>query len=49
MDPSLSLSVRTPVLRSPDGLWDAFIARHVYGPEDVIVVAVSQHADTPRD
>jgi hypothetical protein len=48
-DLSLSLAIRTPVLRSPDGLWDAFVARHVYGPEDVIVVAVSQHADTLRD
>lgn len=48
-DPRLSLSVRTPVLRSPDGRWDAFIARHVYGPEDVIVVAVSPHAATLRD
>lgn len=48
-DPSLSLSVRTPVLRSPDGRWDAFIARHVYGPEDVVVVAISSHADTIQE
>jgi hypothetical protein len=38
-DPQLRLSVREPVLRSPDGAWDAFIAKHVYGPEDVVVVA----------
>lgn len=38
-DPQLRVSVREPVLRSPDGVWDAFVARHVYGPEDVVVVA----------
>jgi hypothetical protein len=38
-DPQLRVSVREPVLRSPDGAWDAFVAKHVYGPEDVIVVA----------
>jgi hypothetical protein len=48
-DLSLSLTVRTPVLRSPDGLWDAFVARHVYGPEDVVIVAVSQPADRLQD
>ncbi len=37
-DPRLSVTVRTLVLRSPDGRWDAFVARHVYGPEDVVVV-----------
>jgi hypothetical protein len=48
-DPSLSLSVRTPVLRSPDGLWDAFVARHVYGPEDVVVIALSPRAHTIQE
>lgn len=48
-DLSLSLTIRTPVLRSTDGLWDAFIARHVYGPEDVVIVAVSQPADRLQD
>lgn len=48
-DLSLSITVRTPVLRSPDGLWDAFVARHIYGPEDVVAVAVSQSAGTPQD
>ena len=48
-DLSLSFTVRTPVLRSPDGAWDAFVARHVYGPEDVVVVAVSPPADRLRD
>ncbi len=38
-DPQLRVSVREPVLRSPDGAWDAFVAKHVYGPEDVVVVA----------
>ncbi len=26
------------VLPSPDGRWYAFVARHVYGPEDLVVV-----------
>ncbi len=38
-DLQLQLAIREPVLRSPDGAWDAFVARHVYGPEDVVVVA----------
>lgn len=37
-DPRLTITVRTPVFRSPDGRWEAFVARHVYGPEDVVVV-----------
>jgi hypothetical protein len=41
-DPQLRLSVREPVLRSPDGAWDAFVAKHVYGPEDVVVIAAGQ-------
>ncbi len=41
-DSQLRLAIREPVLRSPDGAWDAFVARHVYGPEDVVVVAMRQ-------
>jgi hypothetical protein len=37
-DLGLDLTIRTPVFRSPDGRWEAFVARHVYGPEDVVVV-----------
>ena len=33
--------VRGPILRSPEGWWNAFIARHTYGPEDVVVVSAS--------
>jgi hypothetical protein len=40
-DPGLDLTIRTPVFRSPDGRWDAFVACHVYGPEDVVLVATS--------
>lgn len=38
---TLDLVVREPVLTSPDGWWYAFIARHIYGPEDVVVVSAS--------
>ncbi len=38
-DGTLLLTIREPVLRSPDGTWDAFISRYVYGPEDVVVIA----------
>lgn len=41
-DEALRVTVREPVLRSPDGAWDAFVAKYVYGPEDVVVVAVRQ-------
>ena len=41
-DLQLQLAIREPVLRSPDGAWDAFVVRHVYGPEDVVVVAKRQ-------
>lgn len=41
-DPQLRLSIRESVLRSPDGAWDAFVARHVYGPEDVVIVSTEQ-------
>jgi hypothetical protein len=34
--------VRGPVLRSPEGWWNAFVARHIYGPEDVIVVSAGR-------
>lgn len=36
-----SISVRDNGLASPDGRWVALIARHIYGPEDVIIVASS--------
>ena len=38
---SLNNVVRGPVLRSSEGWWNAFIARHIYGPEDVVVVSAS--------
>ena len=38
---SLDSVVRGPVLRSPEGWWNAFIPRHIYGPEDVVVVSAS--------
>jgi hypothetical protein len=41
-DPQLQLSIREPVLRSPDGAWLVFVAKHVYGPEDVVVVAAGE-------
>lgn len=39
LDESLISTVCEPVLISPEGWWYAFIARHVYGPEDVIIVS----------
>jgi hypothetical protein len=33
------LEVRQDGVASPDGQWVAFVVRHIYGPEDVIVVA----------
>jgi hypothetical protein len=36
---SLNQVVREPVLASPEGWWYAFVARHIYGPEDVVVVS----------
>lgn len=41
---SLDGVIRGPVLRSPEGWWYAAIARHSYGPEDVIVVSASKMA-----
>jgi hypothetical protein len=38
---SLNQVVRGPVLVSPEGWWYAFVARHIYGPEDVVVVSTS--------
>jgi len=38
---SLNTVIRGPVLRSPEGWWNAFVARHIYGPEDVVVVSAS--------
>lgn len=37
-DEPLRLAVREPGLASPTGWWVAFIARHTYGPEDVVVL-----------
>lgn len=39
-----SLVVLQPVLRSPDGERHAFVARHIYGPEDVVVVSSGPRA-----
>ena len=36
-----SISVRDNGLASPDDRWVALVARHIYGPEDVIVVSSS--------
>ncbi len=33
-----SVQLRQGALRSPDGQWVALVARHVYGPEDVVIV-----------
>ena len=33
-----SIQLRQGSLRSPDGQWVALVARHVYGPEDVVIV-----------
>jgi hypothetical protein len=33
-----NLTVRVDGLASPDGRWVAVVARHIYGPEDVIVL-----------
>ncbi len=41
---SLDGTLRGPVLRSPEGWWYAFIAQHISGPEDVIVVSASAMA-----
>ncbi|MEA3309690.1 MAG: hypothetical protein U9Q70_09295 [Chloroflexota bacterium] len=34
--------VREPGILSPNGQWYAFVARHTYGPEDVIVVSTGE-------
>ena len=34
----LRIAVRVPALVSNEGWWFAFVARHLYGPEDVVVV-----------
>ena len=41
-DETLLITVCEPVLRSPDGAWDAFVSRYIYGPEDVVVVAAGE-------
>lgn len=38
-DEALRIVVREPGLASRQGEWTAFVARHIYGPEDVVVVA----------
>jgi hypothetical protein len=38
-DKSLSLAVQKPILISPEGEWHALVAQHIYGPEDVVVIA----------
>jgi hypothetical protein len=43
---SLNQVVRQPVLASSEGWWYAFVARHIYGPEDVVVV--SSYAMVPE-
>ena len=40
-DASLRLAVQQPILVSPGGAWHALVARHIYGPEDVIVIATN--------
>jgi hypothetical protein len=37
-DEALCLVVREPGLTSRQSEWTAFVARHIYGPEDVVVV-----------
>jgi len=37
---SRPLKIRQDGLASPDGRWAAVVAKHIYGPEDVIVVAM---------
>lgn len=37
-DPDLRIVVREPGLASHEGGWIAFVARHLYGPEDVVVL-----------
>lgn len=37
-DPELRIVVREPGLASREGWWVAFVARHLYGPEDVVVL-----------
>jgi hypothetical protein len=37
-DEMLRIVVREPGLASTEGWWTAFVARHVYGPEDVLVI-----------
>ena len=38
-DASLRLTVQQPILVSPEGAWHALVARHIYGPEDVVIIA----------
>ncbi|MBN1246351.1 MAG: hypothetical protein JXC32_01775 [Anaerolineae bacterium] len=38
LDDALRIVVREPGLASREGWWIAFVARHTYGPEDVVVL-----------
>jgi hypothetical protein len=42
-DERLHIVVPEPGLTSGQGMWIAFVARHVYGPEDVVVVSGGAH------
>lgn len=37
--PTRELSIRGSAMLSPDGKWVAVVARHLYGPEDILLVA----------
>ncbi len=37
------------VLPSPDGRWVALVVRHIYGPEDLVVVGSAELPSFPRD
>jgi hypothetical protein len=37
------------VLSSPDGRWVALVVRHIYGPEDLVVVGSAELPSLPRD
>jgi hypothetical protein len=37
-----ALEVRVDGIASPDGRWVAVVVRHIYGPEDVIVLSTSK-------
>ncbi|MDF1515879.1 MAG: hypothetical protein P1S60_18875 [Anaerolineae bacterium] len=39
-DDTLDIVVKKPILQSPEGWWSAMVARHLYGPEDVVIVSM---------